>query len=122
MATIGNYGVYEALLQTPVEGPEFADAITTDRGCDKCRIKKGLHFVVSYVCVTFAKPATKNGIDRFRKTYFSTRLDYHQSMTTFLVTPGRNAYVFSNRSFVLNLAVKTIGAFDTLRVLNSAVS
>ena len=25
MATIGNYGVYEALLQTPVEGPEFAD-------------------------------------------------------------------------------------------------
>ena len=26
MATIGNYGVYEALLQTPVEGPEFADA------------------------------------------------------------------------------------------------
>ena len=28
MATIGNYGVYEALLQTPVEGPEFADVNT----------------------------------------------------------------------------------------------
>ena len=25
MATVGNYGVYEALLLTPVEGSEFAD-------------------------------------------------------------------------------------------------
>ena len=29
MATIGNYGVYEALLQTPVEGPEFADEVSS---------------------------------------------------------------------------------------------
>ena len=32
MATIGNYGVYEALLQTPVEGPEFADELGSQKG------------------------------------------------------------------------------------------